>query len=141
MGFVQSAFEDYVMPAAHTALGVAEIAGREVGTVIPLLGSAIGLAQAGVNTYQMINATNADSQADHMGAAVLGALGAIPAVGSYVGAGELAWNAGAALGAGGPGAAHHGGFNANQMIGRLGLRLRDGTPIMHERGGEGGGHE
>lgn len=141
MGFVQGLLEDYVLPAAHTAEGLAEVGGAELGHIIPLVGSAVGLAQAGVNIYQMMNDTNADKQGDHLGGAILGALGAIPAVGSYVGGAELAWNAGAAIGSGGFHNAEENGANANQMIGRLGLRLRDGTPIMHQRNTGGGGHE
>lgn len=154
MGFVQGLIEDYGLPALHTVEGLAKTgllgvgakgAEKAVGHAVPLLGTAIGLIDAAVNTYQAIN-SQGDKRWDHIGGAVLGALGAIPAVGSYVGAGELAFNGGAAIASAatghGLGGAEEAGANANQWIGRIGRNLfGDGAAITHQREHEGGGHE
>ncbi len=132
----------------------AEAAG---GKVIPYLGALIGGGQMIYHGYEAFNATNQDSKYDHLGSAVLGMLGGIPADGAYTGGAELAWNAGAVAGTaaarghlGGSGAqAEENGAVANQMLGR-GMRgvaslFGDGpayNPLTpRTEGGEGGGHE
>ena len=110
-------WDDYVVPTAHVAGGIAEAAGAHT-RAIPYVGAAIGLVQAAYHGYQATQ-TEGDERWDHIGAATLGALGAIPAVGAYVGAGELGWNIGAAAATGGMHNAHEAGGNANQMVGGL----------------------
>jgi hypothetical protein len=155
MGFIQGLIDDYGIPAlhaveglahagalGHAAEGVVESGG---GKIVPLLGTAIGLIDAAVNTYQAINSTG-DNRWDHIGGAVLGALGAIPAVGAYTGGAELAFNGGAAIASKatghGWGGAEEAGANANQWLGRIGRRFfGDGAPITHQREPEHAGGE
>jgi hypothetical protein len=146
MGFIQGLVDEWALPALHTAEGLthmgafghaAEGALESGGKIVPLLGAAIGLIDAGVNIYQAVNHTG-DERWDHIGGAVLGALGAIPAVGAYTGGAELAWNGGTALASKatghGWGGGEEEGMNANQWIGRIGRRLfGDGADITHQR--------
>jgi hypothetical protein len=120
----QSIGEDFIMPAFHAAESIPAVH-HAVEHAVPLLGTYMGLADAGLNIYQATQ-TEGSERWDHIGSAVLGAVGAIPMVGTYTGAAELGWNGGV-LGAatydhGGDIMAanqdvHHQGAYANQMIG------------------------
>lgn len=139
---IQSVGEDYVMPAFHAAESIPAVH-HAVEHAVPLLGTYVGLADAGLNIAQATQSEGSERW-DHIGAAVLGAIGAIPAVGTYTGAAELGWN-GAALAdhsiqqggvAAGNSAAHANGAYANQALGRGLHSLWDGAGNMVNGAGE-----
>lgn len=116
---VWNAASEYAAPAAHMIEGGMHIAAHGMKAA-PLLGTVIGLVQGVGHGIQAAMAPEgSDERYDHIGAATLGALGAIPLVGTYLGAAELGWNGGAALATGGIGNAEHAGGNASQMVGGL----------------------
>jgi hypothetical protein len=122
--------ESYVLPAANAAGGIAQAAlpaASKVGKAIPLIGTAVGVGQG---LYHGAKAWNSegDEYWDHVGAATLGALGAIPGVGTYLGAGELGWNIGAAAATGGMSNAQEAGGNSGQMVGGL---MRRGLNMLN----------
>lgn len=129
----QGAVEDFVMPATHAIQPLH----HAIEHAIPAFGTYAGLADAGLNIYQATQSEGSERW-DHIGGAVLGALGAIPMVGTYTGAAELGWN-GAALGvnsyeqgglAAGNRAAHDRGEYANQALGSGLHSLWDGATGM-----------
>jgi hypothetical protein len=129
-GTAEAVVSDYVLPAAHTAVGIAEMgmgplqgAVHAAGRAIPYIGAAIGAGQMIGHGIAAYNSTG-DARYDHIGSAVMGMLGGIPAVGAYVGGAELAFNAGAtiagAIDSGGNiSEAHDRGGLMNQWVGRL----------------------
>ena len=132
-----SIFEDFIAPAAHTAWGAVEGLGSmgvsafhalehsPAGKLIPGVATGVGLATADKNLYQAYN-SEGNERWDHLGAAALGALGAIPMVGSVVGALELGTNAAVSSGWGGHGGMHgaeHDGAMLNQQLGSMGHNL------------------
>jgi hypothetical protein len=138
---IQAVGEDFVMPAFHAAESIPAVH-HAVEHAVPLLGTYMGLADAGLNIYQATQ-TEGSERWDHIGGAVLGAIGAIPMVGTYTGAAELGWNAGVLGGnaynehqpgmgpidtiMAGNTAAHEHGDYANQMIGSGLHSLWDGA--------------
>jgi hypothetical protein len=133
----QSIGEDYIMPGFHAAEKMFPSVEHAVEHVVPLLGTYMGLADAGLNIYQAANSEGSERW-DHIGGAILGAIGAIPAVGSYTGAAELGWNVGvggaASITEGGVGAgmhaAHQQGAFANQMVGKGAHAVANGASAL-----------
>jgi hypothetical protein len=121
---------DQVSQWAAPVASIATTVAPTLGKAVPALGTMVGLAQL---AYHGIRAATSegDERWDNIGSAVMGALGAIPGVGSYLAAGQLGFDLTMAGMTGGFSEAQDRGVYSSQLLGGL---MRAGISDEYELG-------